>query len=156
MSILDAARSRGIGFSKFISIGNKADVNELNMLNYLASDDETGVILMYIEELSFGRRFVEVAREITVERRKPIFALKSGRSPQGARAARSHTGSLAGSDAAYDAILGQSGIHRVDTIDELVDYGFRAARELELERLPHEDLDQRLRQGIEFFHEMRE
>jgi len=122
MSILDAARSRGIGFSKFISIGNKADVNELDMLNYLASDSETGVILMYIEELSFGRRFIEVAREITVERRKPIFALKSGRSPQGARAARSHTGSLAGSDAAYDAILGQSGIHRVNTIDELFDY----------------------------------
>jgi len=122
MSILDAARTRGIGFSKFISIGNKADVNELDMLNYLGSDPETGVILMYIEELSYGRRFVEVAREITVKRRKPIFALKSGRSPQGARAARSHTGSLAGSDAAYDAILGQSGIHRVNTIDELFDY----------------------------------
>jgi len=122
LAILDAARSRGIGFSKFISIGNKADVNELDMLNYLASDPETGVILMYIEELSFGRRFIEVAREITVQRRKPIFALKSGRSPQGARAARSHTGSLAGSDAAYDAILGQSGIHRVETIDELFDY----------------------------------
>ena len=122
LAILDAARSRGIGFSKFISIGNKADVNELDLLNYLGSDDETGVILMYIEELSFGRRFIEVAREITVERRKPIFALKSGRSPQGARAALSHTGSLAGSDAAYDAILGQSGIHRVNTIDELFDY----------------------------------
>jgi len=122
LSILDAARSRGIGFSKFISIGNKADVNELDLLNYLGSDPETGVILMYIEELSFGRRFIEVAREITVDRRKPIFALKSGRSPQGARAARSHTGSLAGSDAAYDAILGQSGIHRVNTIDELFDY----------------------------------
>jgi len=122
LSILDAARSRGIGFSKFISIGNKADVNELDLLNYLGSDDETGVILMYIEELSYGRRFIEVAREITVDRRKPIFALKSGRSPQGARAARSHTGSLAGSDAAYDAILGQSGIHRVNTIDELFDY----------------------------------
>jgi len=122
LSILDAARSRGIGFSKFISIGNKADVNELDLLRYLGSDPKTGVILMYIEELSFGREFIEVAREITLERRKPIFALKSGRSPQGARAARSHTGSLAGSDAAYDAILGQSGIHRVDTIDELFDY----------------------------------
>ena len=122
LAILDAARSRGIGFSKFISIGNKADVNELDLLNYLGSDPETGVILMYIEELSYGRRFIEVAREITLARRKPIFALKSGRSPQGARAARSHTGSLAGSDAAYDAILGQSGIHRVNTIDELFDY----------------------------------
>jgi acetyltransferase len=122
LSILDAARSRGIGFSKFISIGNKADVNELDLLEYLGSDPKTGVILMYIEELSYGRRFIEVARRITLDRRKPIFALKSGRSPQGARAARSHTGSLAGSDAAYQAILGQSGIHRVDTIDELFDY----------------------------------
>lgn len=122
LSILDAARSRGIGFSKFMSIGNKADVNELDLLEYLGSDPKTGVILMYIEELSYGRRFIEVAREITLDRRKPIFALKSGRSPQGARAARSHTGSLAGSDAAYDAILGQSGVHRVDTIDELFDY----------------------------------
>jgi acetyltransferase len=122
LSILDAARSRGLGFSKFMSIGNKADVNELDLLRYLASDPKTGVILMYIEELSYGRRFIEVAREITLERGKPIFALKSGRSPQGAQAARSHTGSLAGSDAAYTAILGQSGIHRVDTIDEMFDY----------------------------------
>ncbi len=122
ISILDAARSRGIGFSKFISIGNKADVSEVDLLDYLSSDPETGVILMYIEELSFGRRFIEVARKIVVDRRKPIFALKSGRSPQGARAARSHTGSLAGSDAAHAAILGQSGIHRVNTIDELFDY----------------------------------
>jgi acetyltransferase len=105
-----------------MSIGNKADVNELDLLRYLASDPMTGVILMYIEELSFGRRFIEVAREITLNRGKPIFALKSGRSPQGAQAARSHTGSLAGSDAAYTAILGQSGIHRVDTIDEMFDY----------------------------------
>ncbi len=122
LSILDAARSRGIGFSKFMSIGNKADVNELDLLDYLGSDPETGVILMYIEELSFGKPFIEVARRITLERRKPIFALKSGRSPQGARAARSHTGSLAGSDAAYDAILAQCGIHRVETIYQLFDY----------------------------------
>lgn len=122
LSILDAARSRGLGFSKFMSIGNKADVNELDLLRYLGTDPETGVILMYIEELSYGRQFIEVAREITLERRKPIFALKSGRSPQGAQAARSHTGSLAGSDAAYTAILGQSGIHRVSTINEMFDY----------------------------------
>jgi acetyl coenzyme A synthetase (ADP forming)-like protein len=122
LSILDAARSRGLGFSKFLSIGNKADVNELDILRYLGSDPKTGVILMYIEELTYGRQFIEVAREITLERQKPIFALKSGRSPQGAEAALSHTGSLAGSDAAYTAILGQSGIHRVNTIDELFDY----------------------------------
>ncbi|MDJ0766965.1 MAG: acetate--CoA ligase family protein [Myxococcota bacterium] len=133
LSILDAARTRGLGFSKFMSIGNKADVNELDLLRHLATDDETGVILMYIEELSYGREFIEVAREITLERGKPIFALKSGRSPQGAQAARSHTGSLAGSDAAYRAILGQSGIHRVDTIDEMFDYatGFESQPLLE-------------------------
>jgi len=122
LSILDAARSRGLGFSKFMSIGNKADVNELDILRYFGSDPKTGVILMYIEELTYGREFIEVAREITLELKKPIFALKSGRSPQGAEAALSHTGSLAGSDAAYTAILGQSGIHRVNTIDELFDY----------------------------------
>ncbi len=122
LSILDAARSRGLGFSKFMSIGNKADVNELDLLRYLGDDPKTEVILMYIEELSYGRQFIEVARELTINRCKPIFALKSGRSPQGARAARSHTGSLAGSDAAYTAILGQSGIHRVETIDEMFDY----------------------------------
>jgi acetyltransferase len=122
LSILDAARSRGVGFSKFMSIGNKADVNELDLLEYLGADPKTGVILMYIEELSDGRRFIEIARDITNNRKKPIFALKSGRSPQGARAARSHTGSLAGSDAAYEAILGQSGVHRVKTINELFDY----------------------------------
>ncbi len=133
LSILDAARSRGLGFSKFMSIGNKADVNELDLLRYLGEDPETGVILMYIEELSYGRRFIEVAREITLERQKPIFALKSGRSPQGAQAARSHTGSLAGSDAAYTAILGQSGIHRVSTINEMFDY----ATGFELQPLLH-------------------
>ena len=74
------------------------------------------------QELTFGRKFINIAQKITLDHRKPIFALKSGRSPQGARAARSHTGSLAGSDAAYAAILGQSGIHRVNTIDELFDY----------------------------------
>ncbi|MFC2172685.1 CoA-binding protein, partial [Acidobacteriota bacterium] len=97
-------------------------MNELDLLEYLADDPQTGVVLMYIEELSEGRRFIEIARRLTLDKQKPIFALKSGRSPQGARAARSHTGSLAGSDAAYDAILGQSGVFRVNTINELFDY----------------------------------
>ncbi len=122
ISILDEARSRGIGFSKFVSIGNKADVDELQLLEYLGDDPNTRVILMYIEELTDGQRFIEIARKITLDKQKPIIALKSGRSPQGARAARSHTGSLAGSDAAYEAILRQSGVLRVNTMNELFDY----------------------------------
>lgn len=122
LSILDDARARGIGFSKFVSIGNKADVGELELLEYLADDPQTDVILMYVEELRDGRAFIETARRITVERKKPVFALKSGRSLLGARAAKSHTGSLSGSDAAYEAVLRQAGVERVGTMAELFDY----------------------------------
>ncbi|MBW2056461.1 MAG: acetate--CoA ligase family protein [Deltaproteobacteria bacterium] len=118
-AVLDFAAGRDIGFSKFISFGNKADVNEIDLLRYLKDDPHTDVILMYLEDISNGRGFIETAREITWDARKPMLAIKSGRSPEGARAAASHTGSLAGSDAAYDAIFFQSGIQRVEGIDEL-------------------------------------
>lgn len=121
-SVLDFAEERQIGFSKFISFGNKADVNEVDFLEYLKTDPMTDVIIMYLEDISDGRRFMETARSITWDCRKPILAIKSGRSAEGARAASSHTGSLAGSDAAYDAIFFQSGVQRCETIAQLFDY----------------------------------
>ncbi|HTS17765.1 MAG TPA: acetate--CoA ligase [Verrucomicrobiae bacterium] len=129
--ILDYARGRNIGFSKFISVGNKADVTEMDLLRYLANDTSTDVILMYLETLVDGRAFIELAREITGElaHRKPILAIKSGRTTQGAAAARSHTGALAGSDAVYDAIFAQAGILRVDTVEELFDFAVGFSRQ---------------------------
>ncbi|MCC7264291.1 MAG: acetate--CoA ligase family protein [Candidatus Latescibacteria bacterium] len=124
-SILDYARANHIGFSKFISFGNKSDVDELDLLQYLAGDPQTEVILMYIEELSEGQRFIHVARHITAElgkHNKPILAIKTGRTAEGASAAASHTGSLAGTDEVYDAIMAQAGVLRVDTVQELFGY----------------------------------
>jgi acetyltransferase len=118
-AVLDFAEGRNIGFSKFISFGNKADVNEVDLLRYLKDDPDTNVILMYLEDISNGREFLETAREITWDARKPMLAIKSGRSAEGARAAASHTGALVGSDNAYDAIFYQSGILRVEGVAEL-------------------------------------
>jgi acetyltransferase len=121
-AVLDYAEGRNVGFSKFISFGNKADVNEIDLLSYLKDDPDTDVILMYLEDISNGREFLETAREIIWDAGKPMLAIKSGRSAEGARAAASHTGSLAGSDNAYDAIFLQSGILRVEGVNELFDY----------------------------------
>jgi acetyltransferase len=121
-SVLDYAEDRQMGFSKFISFGNKADVNEVDLLAYLAKDTKTSVIAMYLEDISDGRKFIETCREIFWQTGKPMLCLKSGRTPEGAKAASSHTGSLAGSDSVYDALLAQSGVQRVDTIAEMFDY----------------------------------
>jgi len=118
-AVLDYAEGRDIGFSKFVSFGNKADVNETDLLRYLKDDPDTDVILMYLEDISHGRAFLETAREITWQAQKPMLAVKSGRSAEGARAAASHTGALVGSDSAYDALFYQSGILRVEGVDEL-------------------------------------
>ncbi len=123
-AVLDYAEARNIGFSKFISFGNKADINEIDLLKYLKDDPETEVIAMYLEDITDGREFIETAREIIWKTKKPLLAIKSGRSAEGAKAAASHTGSLAGSDIAYDCILNQSGILRVDTMNELFDSAF--------------------------------
>lgn len=128
-SVLDFAAGRNIGFSKFISFGNKADVNEIDFLKYLKDDPQTDVILMYLEDITDGRAFMEIAREITFETGKPILAVKSGRSAEGAKAATSHTGALAGSDATYDAIFKQSGIQRVEGINELFHYALAFSRQ---------------------------
>ncbi len=121
-SVLDYAEERHMGFSKFISFGNKADVNEIDLLEYLAKDDHTKVIAMYLEDVTNGRQFIETVHKIFWETHKPMLCLKSGRTPEGAKAVSSHTGSLAGSDSVYDALLIQSGVQRVDTIAELFDY----------------------------------
>ncbi|HQP29807.1 MAG TPA: acetate--CoA ligase family protein, partial [Deltaproteobacteria bacterium] len=122
-SVLDFAADRDFGFSKFISIGNKADVDELDLLRYLHEDFDTDVIMMYLEELRRGREFIDEVKEITSgSRPTPILAIKSGRTSAGAQAAASHTGALAGSEAIYDAIFKQAGIIRCNTIDELFDF----------------------------------
>ncbi|MDR1483368.1 MAG: acetate--CoA ligase family protein [Planctomycetaceae bacterium] len=121
-SVLDYARARRIGFSKFISFGNKADLRETDLLEYMGNDPETQVIAMYIEDIGNAKNFIDIASKIFWEKGKPILCLKSGRSAEGAKAASSHTGSLAGSDAVYEAILKQSGVQRVDTISDLFDY----------------------------------
>jgi acetyltransferase len=121
--IIDCARSMGIGFSKFISVGNKAVVDDAALWEYLATDDATQVIAMYAEQLSDTRRLLPLAKKITRgASAKPIIVLKSGRTTAGAGATASHTGALAGNDAAYDALFRQAGIIRADTITELFDY----------------------------------
>ncbi len=114
-AVLDYASGENIGFSKFISMGNKADVNENDILEYLRTDPMTKVILLYIEDIIDGRKFVDTVSRVTEE--KPIIAVKAGVSPEGAKAASSHTGALAGSDEAYNAILKQSGVIRVESIE---------------------------------------
>ncbi|MCL2346960.1 MAG: acetate--CoA ligase family protein, partial [Planctomycetaceae bacterium] len=121
-SVLDYAEARQMGFSKFISFGNKADVKEIDILEYLADDPETNTIAMYLEDISDGHKFIEIASKIFWEKKKPLICLKSGRSAEGAKAVSSHTGSLAGSDQVYNAIFAQSGVQRVNTISELFDY----------------------------------
>jgi acetate---CoA ligase (ADP-forming) len=124
VAVLNYAQEANIGFSKFISMGNKAGIAENELLSYLQSDPKTDVILMYLEDLVDGREFMRIARRTTSSnlKPKPIIALKAGRTLPGARAASSHTGSLAGSDRVYDAIFEQSGVLRVDMLEELFDY----------------------------------
>lgn len=125
-SVLDFAAARDFGFSKFVSIGNKADVDELDLLRYLDADADTEVIMIYLEELKRGYEFVEVVKEITSgDRPTPVIVVKSGRTAAGAKAAASHTGSLAGSEAVYDALFQQSGVLRAESIEEL--FNFAAA-----------------------------
>ena len=121
-SVLDYAEARQMGFSKFISFGNKADVKATDILEYLADDPETNTIAMYLEDISDGQKFIDIASKIFWEKKKPLICLKSGRSAEGAKAVSSHTGSLAGSDQVYNAIFAQCGVQRVNTVSELFDY----------------------------------
>ncbi|MDP2852409.1 MAG: CoA-binding protein, partial [Gallionella sp.] len=122
-AVLDFAADRNIGFSKFISIGNKADVDELDLLRYFHNDLDTSVIILYLEELRRGQEFIDAVKEITSGHRPtPVLIIKSGRTRAGAKAAASHTGALAGTEAVYDAIFKQAGIIRAESIAELFDF----------------------------------
>lgn len=130
-ALLDYAKGRGFGFSRFTSFGNKVDVSEIDLLWALAADTRTRGILMYVEEISGGQAFVEAAYQVTRgPDPKPVLVIKTGRTPQGAAAAASHTGSMAGSDEVYDAIMHQAGIERVESVEELFDLaeGFADSR----------------------------
>ena len=118
---VEDAEAQNIGFSKVISMGNKVDMDESDVLELLAEDEDTRVIVMYLEDIRNARRFMEIAKKITAERKKPIIVLKAGRTAEGAKAAASHTGALGGSDANYEAAFSQSGVIRVDTMGELFD-----------------------------------
>ncbi len=117
LAIADWTIDMGLGLCKVISTGNKADTDDIDLIDYLNKDPSTGVIAMYIEGIKRGRAFIEMARRI----KKPIIAIKTGRSKRGSRAVFSHTGSIAGSDDIYSAAFRQAGIIRVDTIDEVFD-----------------------------------
>jgi acetyl coenzyme A synthetase (ADP forming)-like protein len=117
--ILDLASRRNIGFSSFVSVGNKCDLSGNDLLEFWEQDPETRVVLMYLESFGNPRKFTQIARR--VGRSKPIVAVKSGRTLSGSRAAASHTGSLAGTDVAVGALFRQAGVIRVDTTEELFD-----------------------------------
>lgn len=119
--VLATAKKVGLGISQFVSLGNKADVSGNDLLEWWATDPQTDVILLYLESFGNPRRFAALAREVTRKHRKPILAVKSGRSAQGAAAASSHTGSLAGGDQAATSLLADCGVVRCHTVRQLFD-----------------------------------
>jgi len=127
LAILEYATELHLGISQFVSVGNKADVSSNDLIEFWERDPGTDLILLYLESFGNPRRFTRIARR--VGRRKPIIAVKSGRTRAGVRAAASHTGSLAGSDAAVEALFQQSGVIRTDTIEELFDVAILLAHQ---------------------------
>jgi acetyl coenzyme A synthetase (ADP forming)-like protein len=119
LAVLERAAERRIGLSAFVSVGNKADISSNDLLEYWEDDPHTDVVLLYLESFGNPRKFARVARRVA--RRKPIVAMKAGRTGAGARAASSHTAALAGSEAAVDALFHEAGVLRVDTLGELLD-----------------------------------
>ncbi|MHA1751260.1 MAG: acetate--CoA ligase alpha subunit [Candidatus Helarchaeota archaeon] len=130
-SIIDWSIPEKIGFSKIISLGNKMDLDEVDFLEILGEDPNTKVILMYIESINNGRRFVEVANKVI--KKKPIVVLKAGISNAGVRAASSHTGALAGSAKAYYTAFKKCGVIRANSLEELFDYGLALSTQPETE-----------------------
>lgn len=118
-AILDWSKAEGIGFSRFVSLGNKADVDEVALLDAWNNDPHSHVILAYLEGISNGQNFIEVARQVT--KQTPVIAIKSGTTAAGSRAISSHTGSLAGSEQAYTAAFAQSGILRANMMQDVFD-----------------------------------
>jgi acetyltransferase len=140
-AIIDWARGQGFGFSQIVSLGNQADVNETDVLPEVAKDEHTRVIALYMESVSDGKKFVQAANEVT--KHKPVIALKVGRFEAGQKAAASHTGALAGSEAAFDATFAKAGVLRADTAEQMFDW----ARALENCPLPRPSTSLRTDRG---------
>jgi acetyl coenzyme A synthetase (ADP forming)-like protein len=126
VAILNVAQDLGIGFTQFVSMGNKADVSANDLLEHWEDDPATGVIAMYLESFGNPRRFATITRRVS--KKKPILVVKSGRTAEGARAATSHTGAIAGTDVTVSAFLERCGVLRADTIEELFDVARALAR----------------------------
>ena len=126
LAILDWALGEEVGFSRFVSLGNKADIDETDLLQLWDEDPHSKVIVAYLEGIADGPKFMEIAQQVT--RETPIIAIKAGTSDAGARAVSSHTGTLAGSEKAYDAAFKQAGITRADSVEELFDYAHAFAQ----------------------------
>ncbi|NDY43275.1 CoA-binding protein [Dissulfurirhabdus thermomarina] len=126
-AVLDMSLGRGVGFSRFVSLGNKADLDEVDFIEAWARDGATRVVMAYLEGIGDGRRFVEAARRLT--REKPFVAVKSGTTAAGSRAVSSHTGTLAGSERAYEAAFRQAGIVRAASVEDLFDVAVAFSRQ---------------------------
>jgi acyl-CoA synthetase (NDP forming) len=120
MAIIGFSRSNRLGVSAIVGLGNKADLDEDDLLAFFEQDPNTGVIAMHVEDLKDGRAFAEVARRVS--RSKPVVVLKAGRTAQGARAARSHTAALAGDDRVYDCVLREAGVIRAHSLNDMLEY----------------------------------
>jgi acetyl coenzyme A synthetase (ADP forming)-like protein len=120
MSIIGFSRSTGMGVSAIVGLGNKSDLDEDDLLTYFEQDPHTEVIAMHCEDLKDGRSFAEVAKRVS--KKKPVIVLKAGRTAQGARAAASHTGALAGNDKIYEDVLAQSGVIRARSLNDMLQF----------------------------------
>ncbi|WP_134661549.1 MULTISPECIES: acetate--CoA ligase family protein [unclassified Amycolatopsis] len=120
MAILGFSRSAGMGVSAIVGVGNKADIDEDDLLTFFEHDDNTELVAMHLEDLKDGRAFAETAKRVSAK--KPVVVLKAGRTSEGAKAAGSHTGALAGNDRVYDDILRQSGVIRAPGLNDLLEY----------------------------------
>ncbi|MDP7357263.1 MAG: acetate--CoA ligase family protein [Pseudomonadales bacterium] len=120
MAIIGFSRSSKMGVSAIVGLGNKSDIDEDDLLTFFEQDDNTQVVAMHVEDLKDGRAFAEVAERVS--KKKPVVMLKAGRTALGAKAARSHTGALAGNDKVYDAVLRQSGVIRARNLNDMLEY----------------------------------
>jgi len=130
-ALVEDASVEDVGFSAVVSMGNKVDLTEVEILEMLSLHPQTKVIVMYLEDMHDGRKFIDICKQVTKRNdiKKPVLVLKSGRSARGAKAAMSHTGALMGSDEVYDAALRQAGAIRVDDMEELFDYATAFAKQ---------------------------
>jgi len=120
MAIIGFSRSAKMGVSAIVGLGNKSDIDEDDLLTFFEQDPNTQVVAMHVEDLKDGRSFAEVAQRVS--KQKPIVVLKAGRTAMGARAARSHTGALAGNDKIYDAVLRQCGVIRAYSLNDMLEF----------------------------------